>query len=380
MQTNKPLLFSSWESAKLKLSNRIMISPMCIYQAEADGLVSDKHLVHYGQYALGGAGLIITEAVAVEERGRISGWDLGLWADEQIKPLRKIVAFAQEQGSKIGIQLGHSGLKGSTRPPWEGNGFLDESDAERNAKPWQTVGPCEDLLPTDWPAPKVLTTQEIAEVVDAWGDAAARADAAGFDVLEIHGAHGYLISEFLSPLSNRRKDGYGGEEGRTRLACEVVESVRANWPDDKPLFFRLSVIDGVDVGWSIDDSINFSKQLKRMGVDLIDCSSGGFKVERDRVIPRKLGFQVYLSKAVKAGANIPTASVGLITEPGQAEAILQSGQADLIAIGRTALNNPYWPRHAAQYFGVDDKFENWPDQYGWWLERWARTLSRCEDG
>ena len=376
MKTEKPLLLSPWKIANLKLPNRIMISPMATYQAKGDGLPLDKHLVHYGQYALGGAGLIITEATAVEERGKISTWDLGMWSDKHIEPFRRIIDFVHEQGSKIGIQLAHSGLKGSTRPVWEGNGFLDESDAAKGESPWQTVGPCENLLPSNWPSPKVLTIKEIGEVVDAWGAAAARADTAGFDVLEIHGAHGYLISEFLSPLSNKRTDAYGGEEGRTRLAYEVIESVRANWPADKPLFFRISAIDGVDVGWSIDDSVRFAKQAGKMGVDLIDCSSGGFNVERDRAIPRKPGFQVYLSEAIKTGAGIPTAAVGLILEPDQAEAILQNDQADLIAIGRTALNDPYWPRHAFQHFKADEKFENWPPQYGWWLKRWARSLRK----
>ena len=379
MQKKEVLLFTSWKMRELQIKNRIMISPMCTYQAKSDGKAREIHFSHYAQFSLGGAGLVMVEATAVEAAGRISAWDLGIWSDEQIKPLSQVVNFAHEQGSKAGLQLAHAGLKGSTKTPWDGNSFLDESDAEKGSEPWQTVGPSPDLLPADWPAPKVLTTMEIKDIVSKWGEAAMRADKAGFDVLEIHGAHGYLISEFLSPLSNSRNDQYGGEKGRMRLAIEVAEAVRANWPQTKPLFFRLSVIDGIDVGWSVENSIELAKDLKRIGVDLIDCSSGGFNVARDKSIPRNFCFQTYLADAVKSRAEVSVSAVGLITEPEQAETILQKSQADLIAIGRAALFNPYWARHAAQFFGIDEKFERWSPQYGWWLARWKRTLNHLKD-
>lgn len=375
-QCKTPLLFSSWRVREMELFNRIMISPMCIYQAETDGKALGKHFAHYAQYVLGGAGLIMMEATAVEARGRISAGDLGLWSDEHLPPLDPIIDYAHQQGTKIGVQLAHAGAKASSRPPWEGGSFLDDSDAARDKAPWQIVGPVDQPCAPDWPSPKVLTPGEITALVEHWGDAAARANKAGFDVLEIHGAHGYLISEFLSPLTNTRTDAYGGEKGRVRLACEVVEAVRANWPENKPLFFRISVVDGIDVGWSVADTIQLAKHLIDLGVDLIDCSSGGLGVTREQALPRTPGFQVFLAEALKQ-AGIPVSAVGLITEPEQAELILQSEQADLITIGRAALNDPYWPRHAAQHFGLDTKFEKWPPQYGWWLERRARSSQRA---
>jgi len=378
-QCETPLLFSPWQMRDMALFNRIMISPMCIYQAETDGKALSKHFAHYAQYVLGGAGLVMMEATAVEERGRISAGDLGLWSDEQIEPLKPIIDYAHQQGTKIGVQLGHAGAKASARPPWEGGSFLDESDADRGKAPWQRVGPVGQPSASGWPSPAILTPSEIVDVVDQWGNAAARAYTAGFDVLEIHGAHGYLISEFLSPLTNTRTDAYGGDKGRVRLACEVVEAIRANWPENKPLFFRVSVVDGIDVGWSVTDSIKLSKHLMDLGVDLIDCSSGGLGVTREQTLPRIPGFQVFLAEALKVQGNIPVAAVGLITEPQQAETILQAGQADLIAIGRAALDDPYWPRHAAQYFGFDENFETWPPQYGWWLDRRSKGWSRMEN-
>lgn len=359
----------------MSIANRIMISPMCTYQAGTDGLAVDTHFAHYAQFAFGGAGLIMLEATAVEARGRISAGDLGLWSDEQIGPLRNIVEFVHKQGSKAGIQLAHAGFKGSTRPPWEGNGYLDESDTKKGRTPWQVVGPSKSDYLTDVPSPKILTTLDIKNIISAWGEAAIRANKAGFDVIEIHGAHGYLISEFLSPLSNLRTDGYGGDNGRTQLALEVVKAVRENWPEGKPIFFRMSVIDGIDIGWTVDDSVALAKSLQDIGVDLIDCSSGGLNVERHQAIPRTLGFQVFLAEALKQRTSLNVAAVGLITETKQAENILQSSQADIIAIGRTALNDPYWPRHAAQHLNADKHFEQWPEQYGWWLNRWSRTLS-----
>ncbi|MBL4744507.1 MAG: NADH:flavin oxidoreductase/NADH oxidase [Cycloclasticus sp.] len=375
MPSQKTLLFTPLTVRELVLSNRIMISPMCTYQAKLDGKAHDTHLVHYGQFAIGGAGLIMAEATAVEARGRISAGDLGLWSDEQVEPIKRVVDFVHQQGAKMGVQIAHAGIKASTRPPWEGNGFLDSSDAEKGDEPWQTVGPTAEPLAEGWPSPVALTVNDIKTVLDAWGAAAARANAAGFDVLEIHGAHGYLISEFLSPLTNTRTDEYGGEQGRKRLAREVVEAVRANWPAHKPLFFRMSVIEGVNIGWSIDDSVQLAKELHALGVDLVDCSSGGvLGMYGKYAIPRTPGYQVFLADAMRAKSNIPVSAVGLITQPEQAEGILQAGQADIITIGREALSNPYWPRHAAQFFNVDEHYESWPTRYGWWLDKRAAMV------
>jgi len=380
MTDSPPLLFKPIRLRELELPNRIMISPMCTYQAGVDGQALDMHFAHYAQFALGGAGLIMIEATAVQERGRISAWDMGLWDDDQVNPLKRIVDFSHQQNTKIGIQLAHAGLKASTKTPWNGNGYLDEADNDNGGNPWQVVGPTSELLSDDNTVAKTLTIEEINSIVIDWGKAAARANEAGFDVIEIHGAHGYLISEFLSPLSNKRVDEYGGGyQGRSRLALEVTKEVRKNWPEHKPLFFRLSVIDGVNVGWSIEDSVTLAKELKSLGVDLIDCSSGGFNVERDKAITRTPSFQVFLSDGIKEKVSIATAAVGLITHAEQAEGILQSKEADLIAIGRTALNNPYWPRHAAHHFDVDETFEQWPEQYGWWLFRWSKSLKKIKN-
>lgn len=380
MIDEQPLLFTPIQLRKLNLANRIMISPMCTYQAKEDGKALDIHFAHYAQFSLGGAGLIMLEATAVQQKGRISAWDLGLWNDQQIAPLKRIIDFSHQQNTQVGVQLAHAGLKASTKTPWHGGGYLDEADKVNGGSPWQVVGPSAELLSNDSAMAKTLTTDDIKEIVDAWGKAAARAEKAGFDVIEIHGAHGYLISEFLSPLSNKRTDEYGGDfNGRTRLALEVVKAVRKNWPKEKPLFFRMSVVDGVDTGWSINESVRLAKELKKLGVDVIDCSSGGFNVDREKVLIREPSFQVYLSDEVKKGAKIPTSAVGLITHAAQAEEILLSEKADLIAIGRTALNNPYWPRHAAHFFDIDSNFERWPAQYGWWLYRWATSLKKIKN-
>jgi len=380
MSLTSPLLFNPIRFRGVELSNRIMISPMCTYQANTDGKALDMHFAHYAQFSLGGAGLIMLEATAVQERGRITAWDLGLWDDQQVAPLQRLVDFAHQQNSKMGVQLGHAGLRASSKRPWNGGKYLDADDKANGGIPWAVVGPSPELFSVDENIATALSVDDINGIVKDWGKAALRANEAGFDVLEIHGAHGFLISEFLSPLSNLRTDEYGGDyKGRVRLALEVTKEVRKNWPKQKPLFFRLSVVDGIDVGWSIEDSVTLAMELKDLGVDVIDCTSGGFNIEREKVLTQVPSFQVYLSEAVKEKGNISTATVGLITHAEQAESILQSEKADLIAIGRTALNNPYWPRHAAHHFEVDKRFEKWPEQYGWWLFRWATSLKKVKN-
>jgi len=368
-----PLLFTPLELRDVTVRNRIVISPMATYSA-AEGMAMDWHTVHLGQYALGGAGLIFMEATAVQKRGRITHGDVGLWHDGQIGPIAKTVHFLKEHGAVAAVQLAHGGRKASMQRPWNGNGPLDDGDLARGDLQWQPVGPSAVPVNDDWVVPEALSTGEIAELVDDFAAAARRALAAGFDIAEVHGAHGYLIQSFLSPIGNQRNDAYGGDRtGRMRLALEVTEAVRAVWPDDKPLFFRISSVDGIEGGWEIEDSVAFAKELKALGVDVIDCSSGGIVgAVTAASVKREPGYQVPFAEQVRREAKLMTQAVGLITHGQQAEAILQAGQADLIAIGREALTDPYWPLRAAEFLGCDPEMEHWPVQYGWWLTRRKR--------
>jgi len=369
-----PLLFTPLDLRGRRSGNRIVISPMCQYSA-ADGEPDDWHLAHLGKFATGGAGIVFVEATAVERRGRITHGDVGLWDDNQIAGHKRIVDFLQAQGSLAALQLAHAGRKASMQRPWFGNGPLDDADIARGDAAWEPVAP--SPLPVDdgWLVPHELSAEEIAGLVANWAAAAERAVAAGYDVLEIHGAHGYLIHSFLSPLANKRADGYGGDRaGRMRLAIEITEAVRPVWPDDRPLFYRASAVDGTEDGWSLDDTVALARELKARGVDVIDCSSGGIAGPATAAgVKRQPGFQVPYAAAVRAQVDIMTQAVGLITHPKQAEEILQAGQADLIALGREALYDPYWPRHAAAMLDLDSAFDDWPEQYGWWLVRRARS-------
>jgi 2,4-dienoyl-CoA reductase-like NADH-dependent reductase (Old Yellow Enzyme family) len=374
-----PLLFTPLALCGVELPNRIVVSPMCQYSA-IDGMANDWHLVHLGKFAQGGAGTVFVEATAVRADGRITHGDLGLWSDEQIIPLRRIADFLVGQGSIPAIQLGHAGRKASTQRPWYGNGPLGPEDAARGDNSWAVVAP--SPMPTDsgWLMPTELTVADLDGLCDAWKSATLRALEAGFQVIEIHAAHGYLLHEFLSPLSNFRTDAYGGEiEGRMRFPLEVVEAVRCVLPKDLPLFVRISAIDGVDGGWSLDDSGVFARALKVRGVDVVDCSSGGVggPVTAAR-IPRGPGFQVPFAASVRKAADVRTMAVGLILDGQQAEDALQSEQADLIAIGREVLFNPNWPVQARAALGIEgsENWTNWPAQYGWWLERRERILRR----
>ncbi len=371
-----PQLFTPIALRGVSPRNRIVISPMCQYSA-VDGMPNDWHLVHLGKFATGGAGVVFTEATAIEARGRITHGDLGLWDDGQIAAHKRIVDFLKAEGALAAIQLGHAGRKASMQRPWFGNGPLDEADLARGERPWEIVAP--SPLPVDegWLLPHELSTAEIAELIETWIAATGRALAAGYDVLEIHGAHGYLIQSFLSPIGNLRSDAYGGDlKGRMRFALEVTEAVRAAWPADRPLFFRVSAVDGIEGGWTLEDSIALARALEARGVDVVDCSSGGIAGSATAArVKRQPGFQVPYAETLRREAGVMTQAVGLITHPRQAEDILRRGQADLIAIGREALYDPFWPRHAAAALGVDPEFEGWPPQYGWWLVRRARS---CE--
>jgi 2,4-dienoyl-CoA reductase-like NADH-dependent reductase (Old Yellow Enzyme family) len=348
-----PQLFDPITLRNLTLPNRIVVSPMCQYSS-TDGFANDWHFVHLATRAVGGAGLVFTEATAVTAEGRISPDDLGIWADVHVGTLGRIVRFVKGEGSAIGIQLAHAGRKASTYAPFVGRGALSEADGG-----WEPIGPTTTPFDSNYPVPRAMTIVEIAEIVDAFRQAAERARHAGFDVIEIHAAHGYLIHEFLSPLSNTRTDEYGGSfDNRIRLCLEIVETVRGVWPEHAPLFIRLSATDWVDGGWDIEQTIELARRLTGMGIDLIDCSSGGMVPHAP--IPTTPGYQVPFAERIKHEAAIATGAVGLITTPQQANDIITQGKADLVVLARELLRDPYWPLRAARDLGHQVP---WPAQY-----------------
>jgi 2,4-dienoyl-CoA reductase-like NADH-dependent reductase (Old Yellow Enzyme family) len=347
-------LFDPLSIRDLELANRVFVSPMCEYSS-TDGYANDWHFVHLGSRAVGGAGLVFTEATAVAPEGRISPRDLGVWSDDHVEPLARIVRFIHEQGSVAGMQLAHAGRKASTYPPGEGQGAIPES-----AGGWpKVVAPSALPFAAHYPMPQALTSEGIQEVVAAFAAAARRACAAGFRVIEIHAAHGYLIHEFLSPLSNERQDSYGGTfENRTRLLREIVAAVRSSWPARAPLFVRISATDWVDGGWDVRQSVELARALRELGVDLIDCSSGGNLPHAK--IPVGPGYQTPFAEQIRREAEIMTGSVGMITSPVQAEHVIGTGQADAVIIARELLRDPYWPLRAARELGQSIA---WPGQY-----------------
>jgi 2,4-dienoyl-CoA reductase-like NADH-dependent reductase (Old Yellow Enzyme family) len=345
-------LFSTLTIRNITLKNRIVVSPMCQYSA-TDGYANDWHLVHLGSRAVGGAGLIIAEATAVSPEGRITPGDTGLWSDEHIQGLGRIAGFIHLQDAIAGIQLAHAGRKASCALPWDGGKQLSANDGG-----WQTVAPGDIPFMNGERIPESLDKEGILKVISDFKTAAGRALAAGFKVVEIHSAHGYLLHEFLSPLSNQRKDEYGGSfENRTRLLRQVIDAIRSVWPAENPLFVRISATDWTDGGWTLEESVQLASILKDRGVDLIDCSSGGNVY--DARIPAAPGYQVAFSDALRK-TGIRTGAVGLITTARQAEKILQEDKADLVLLAREFLRNPYFPLHAARELGVD---VTWPVQY-----------------
>lgn len=343
-------LFSPITVRGLTLPNRVWVSPMCQYSA-TDGLPGDWHLVHLGQFATGGAGLVMTEATAVVPEGRISPQDTGIWSDAHAGAWRRIVQFVHGQGTAIGMQLGHAGRKGSTHRPWEGPGSVPVGEGG-----WESVGPSATAF-GQYATPRELTTDEVSALPEAFAEAARRAVGAGFDLLELHFAHGYLVHQFLSPISNTRTDRYGGDfEGRTRLALEIADAVRAT--TDVPLFARLSATDWTDDGWTLDESVRLAKLLAERGIDLIDTSSGGNVPNPD--IPVGPGYQVPFAERIRTEAGLPTGAVGMITNPQQAEDIITDGEADAVFLARALLRDPHWPLRAANTLGADVR---WPDQY-----------------
>lgn len=347
------MLFSPLTLRGVTLRNRIAVSPMCQYSAR-EGQATDWHLVHLGARAAGGAGLVLTEACAVAPQGRISPADLGVWDDAQVAGLARLTEIIRSQGAVPGIQLAHAGRKASTAVPWEGGGPLAPAQGG-----WEVVGPTDEPFDAGHPTPHALTAGEIGRIVGAFAAAARRARLAGFEVVEIHAAHGYLLHSFLSPLTNRRSDGWGGDEaGRTRLLTEVVTAVRGEWPAGLPLWVRVSATDWVEGGWGIDDTVALAGKLAPLGADLVDCSSGGLLPRA--AIPATPGYQVPFAERVRREAAVATGAVGLISEPAQAEAIVREGRADVVLLGRQFLREPTWPLRAARELGVDGP---WPVQY-----------------
>ena len=346
-------LFTPFRLRDLAFRNRIFVSPMCQYSS-VDGFPTDWHLVHLGSRAVGGAGLVMMEATSVVPAGRISPDDMGIWSDAHGEALAPIARFVKEQGAVPAIQLAHAGRKASTVAPFKGSGAVAPVDGG-----WDTEAPSAIAFGHGYSVPRALTVPEIDVLVQEFGEAARRAAEAGFEVAEVHAAHGYLLHQFLSPLSNRRHDEYGGSfENRIRLTLRVATIVRETWPEALPVFVRISATDWVEGGWSLDESVSLSRRLREIGVDLIDCSSGG--LVPDAKIALGPGYQVPFAEAVKRQANIPTAAVGLITSAQQAEEIIATGKADVILLAREMLRNPYWPMQAARELGVDMP---WPPQY-----------------
>ncbi|MGZ4642323.1 MAG: NADH:flavin oxidoreductase/NADH oxidase [Blastococcus sp.] len=359
----------------LTLRNRLVVAPMCQYSV-TDGVVGDYHLVHLGRFALGGFGLVLVEATGVTEHGRISHGDVGLWDDGQIPGLARIVEFLHAEGAAAGIQLSHAGAKASSRRPWDGGGPVTSENARPGEEPWPTVGPSATPVGPEWPTPVELGVEGMAEVREAFVAAARRALTAGFDVVELHAAHGYLLHQFLSPLTNRRTDGYGGSrENRMRFPLEVVEAVRAVWPGDRPLFVRVSSVDGSRDGLTLDDTVAFARELAARGVDAVHTSGGGLGNGWDH--PIGYGYQVPFAARVRAEADVATVAVGLIVDPLQAEAIVAGGSADLVAIAREAQDDPNFALHAAREL-TKGSYDDYPVQAGPRLATRDQLLDRID--
>ena len=347
-------LFDPLQIGNLRLANRIVIAPMCQYSAR-DGSAGDWHLIHLGHLALSGAGLLILEATAVSPEGRITPGDLGLYSDANEAALARVLAALRAHAPiAVAMQIAHAGRKGSTKRPWEGHGAIAPEDGG-----WTPVGPDSHPFAPNYPTPHALSIEEVHEVVDAFRAATVRARELGLEVVEIHAAHGYLLHEFMSPLSNTRTDAYGGSfENRIRLCLEVVNAVRSEWPDRLPLFVRISATEWAPGGWDIDEAVELARRLREHGVDLIDCSSGGNVAHQQ--IPIGPNYQVRFAERIRREVGIPTGAVGLITAPAQADAIVREGRADAVFLARALLRDPYWPLHAAHELGVSVP---WPSQY-----------------
>ncbi|MFB8342813.1 NADH:flavin oxidoreductase/NADH oxidase [Brucella cytisi] len=372
-----PLLFQPRTFRGVTLKNRVVVSPMGTYAAE-NGRLTPFQFAHYERMAMGGAGLVIMEQTFVTRAGRVSNGDPGLWADSHIEPMARLVSEMKRYGAKTAIQISHGGRKGGQQRAFEGNGPISERNLAAGDEQLYPMGASAISLSEGWLTPVEMSEAQIEGILDAFAAGARRALLAGFDLLELHLAHGYLLQSFLSPLANQRQDRWGGSlENRMRLPLAVVARLRDLMPDSMPLFARLSVTDWMDGGWTEDDSIVFTRELKAAGVDLIDCSSGGNMRAgaTNSNLARGPGYQVALSERLRREAEIATAAVGMIRTAAYAESILLQQKADLICIGRQMLFNPFWVRHAAWELGLDQNFSTWPEPYGWWLDKWARALA-----
>jgi len=355
-------LFSPLQIRGVTLKNRIVLSPMLQYCAD-NGHVNDYHLMHYGKYAAGGTGLVFIESTKVDPRGCSTPRDLGLWKDDFIAPFKRIADLVKRNGAVVGIQLGHSGRKARRSVPWEGRAPLATAAGVDHGEEWELIAPSAVAFNERYAVPREMTHDDIQESISNWGQAARRANEAGFDVLEVHGAHGYLLHQFLSPVANQRTDEFGGTpEKRMRFPIEVIREVRRYWPEHKPLFLRMSAVD--EAGWTTDDSSAVARVLKQHGVDVIDCSAGGMSDAATGDGAPGYGYQVPYAQRIRAGADIKTMAVGLIIHADQAEEIIRSGSADLVALGRELLHNPNWPIDAAQKLGVESPFANVGNRWG----------------
>ena len=373
-----PALFRPIALRGVAFRNRIVISPMQQYAATADGRPTDWHHHHLVRFAIAGAGLVITEALGIAPEARLTWGDLGIWSDDQVPALRRLADAIAAAGAVPGAQLIHAGRKASVQRPWHGFEPMGADDVRlRGQHPWETVSASAIAANPGWPTPRAATRQDIAKSLDDFAAAARRVREAGFAVLNIHGAHGYLIHSFLSPLANTRDDDYGGSlENRMRYALEVADAVRSEWPSDRPLFYRLSCIDDAPGGWTIEDTVTLARAFAARGVDVVDCSSGGLQRRTTTaVVPRIDGYQVPYAERVRRDVGIATMAVGLIRDPHHADAIVAEGRADFVAIGREALFNPHWPIQAAVALRGPEAFDEWPPAYGWWLKMRSKTLA-----
>ena len=373
---NEVPLFSSFKIKSKSFRNRIVLSPMCQYKAK-DGVISDWHFQHYSRFAFSGLGAAFVEATGVSPEGRIGHGCTGIWSDSHVEGLSKIAKIFNEYNCLSGIQLAHAGRKASYLRPWDGASPITENDKAEPA--WQTIGPSAIPINNSSPVPKEMTVEDINKVREDFKKAAQRADKAGFDIIEIHGAHGYLLHSFFSPLSNQRNDQYGGNfENRIRFAMEIIADIKSVWPDNKPLFYRLSSIDAPGQGANLEDNIKLAKSLKSVGVDVIDCSSGGITgspvLTKSKIIP---GFQVPYSEKIKKDAEISSMAVGAIISADQANEIISNKRADLVAMGRELLADTQWVYKAATYFNLENAKDYLPDSYSFYLSRRDEYLDRA---
>ncbi|MEM6495509.1 MAG: NADH:flavin oxidoreductase/NADH oxidase [Pseudomonadota bacterium] len=371
-------LFQPFTLRDMHFKNRIAVSPMSQYRA-LNGYANMWHAVHLGRFALGGAGLVFAEATAVEERGRRTHGDLGLWQDDQINYLSQITSFISNEGAVPGIQLAHAGRKASERRPWHGETPVDEIDlTERNEGCWTAIAPSPIPYADGWPTPQAMTQEDINTVLKAFGDATRRSKEAGFKVIEVYAAHGFLAHQFLSPIANQRTDQWGGSPAnRRKFAVEIARAIRSEWPERYPLIFRLSATDWLEGGLEIADAIATAKALKDEGVDMIDCSSGGIGgKERPRRMVIEQGFQVPFARQVREAADMPSIAVGFLWEAEKCESVIADGEADMVALARELLDDPNWPMHAAHALGCNNNHDLWPVESGWWLMKRERIVNK----